>query len=62
MTNLSNSEVVPNLTQENEAISIGNSGNLTNAIDFSADVFIEDTNSIVAIELKSVKPNSGEMK
>ena len=31
-------------------------------MDFSADVFIEDTNTITAIELKSVKPNSGEMK
>lgn len=31
-------------------------------MDFSADVFIEDTNSITAIELKTVKPNSGEMK
>jgi hypothetical protein len=34
----------------------------TNAMDFSADVFIEDVTSVIAIELKSVKPNSGEMK
>lgn len=35
---------------------------LVSAIDFSADVFFEDTNAITAIELKSVKPNSGEMR
>ena len=62
MTELSNSERKPNLEQENNEIFSVNSGNLTNAIDFSADVFIEDNNSIIAIELKSVKPNSGEMK
>jgi len=62
MTELSNSERTPNLEQENSEISSINSENLTNAIDFSADVFIEDNDSIVAIELKSVKPNSGEMK
>ncbi len=62
MTELSNSERKPNLEQENDEIFSINSGNLTNAIDFSADVFIEDNNSITAIELKSVKPNSGEMK
>ena len=62
MTELSNSERRPNLEQENNEIFSVNNGNLTNAIDFSADVFIEDNNSIIAIELKSVKPNSGEMK
>lgn len=31
-------------------------------MDFSADVFYEDADSVTAIELKSVKPNSGEMK
>jgi len=31
-------------------------------MDFSADVFFEDAERVIAIELKSVKPNSGEMK
>ncbi|TRZ77275.1 TdeIII family type II restriction endonuclease [bacterium] len=62
MTELSNSERNPNLEQENNEIFSVNNGNLTNSIDFSVDVFIEDNNSIIAIELKSVKPNSGEMK
>jgi len=62
MTALSNSERVPNLHNENAEIFSLNSHDLVNAIDFSADVFIEDENSVTAIELKSVKPNSGEMK
>lgn len=62
MTKLSNSEIMPSLKQENAEIFNAQNGNLTNAIDFSVDVFIEDNNSITAIELKSVKPNSGEMK
>jgi hypothetical protein len=33
-----------------------------NSIDFSCDIFIEDEEEIIAIELKSVKPNSGEMR
>lgn len=62
MTNLSTSQTSPHLRNEVTAIYEISSGALTNAIDFSADVFIEDANSILAIELKSVKPNSGEMK
>ncbi|MFH1192062.1 MAG: TdeIII family type II restriction endonuclease [bacterium] len=62
MTDLSNSEKIPNLEQETNEIFTINRGNLTNALDFSADVFIEDNNSVTAIEIKSVKPNSGEMK
>lgn len=62
MTELSNSERIPSLNQENFEIFSTKTGKLTNAIDFSADVYIEDNDSITAIELKSVKPNSGEMK
>lgn len=62
MTDLSNSINVPNLSQENEILFKNDSTDKVNAIDFSADVFIEDENQIIAIELKSVKPNSGEMR
>ncbi len=62
MTNLSNGINSPNLANENEQIFCGNNTELVNAIDFSADVFFEDFNSITAIELKSVQPNSGEMR
>jgi hypothetical protein len=35
---------------------------MTNAMDFSADVIIEKQDKIIELELKSVKPNSGEMR
>lgn len=62
MTRLSNSQNNPSLQEENEKIFINDSTRLVNAIDFSADVFIEDDQNVIAIELKSVKPNSGEMR
>lgn len=62
ITALSNSECNPEICSENLQILILDDNELVNAIDFSADVFIEDDNKIVAIELKSVKPNSGEMR
>jgi len=62
ITDLSNTTCTPSLADENSLIFQNYKTVLVNAIDFSADVFIEDTNSITAIELKSVKPNSGEMR
>jgi len=62
ITNLSNSVVLPNLANENQQIFQVFDSPLVNALDFSADVFFEDNTSITAIELKSVKPNSGEMR
>lgn len=62
ITKLSNSQESPALERENELIFISDQSELVNAIDFSADVFIEDERNVVAIELKSVKPNSGEMR
>lgn len=62
ITKLSNGAVKPNLTNENNQILQTFNSPLVNAIDFSADVFTEDKDSIMAIELKSVKPNSGEMR
>jgi hypothetical protein len=62
MTKLSNSQDIPSLPGENELVFINDTSILVNALDFSADVFIEDDRSVTAIELKSVKPNSGEMR
>ncbi len=62
ITDLSNTTSIPNLVNENNLIFQNFNAALVSAIDFSADVFIEDANSITAIELKSVKPNSGEMR
>lgn len=61
MTELSNSNREPNVSVENGILMVKDSSERENAIDFSCDVFIEDEDSITAIELKTVKPNSGEM-
>jgi hypothetical protein len=62
IADLSNTTTTPDLTNENNLLFANYNDAVINAMDFSADVFIEDTNTITAIELKSVKPNSGEMK
>lgn len=62
IADLSNTTSTPNLTTENNLLFANYNDAVINSMDFSADVFIEDTNTITAIELKSVKPNSGEMK
>ncbi len=62
LADLSNTTSIPNLNSENELLFTQYNDGIINAMDFSADVFIEDTTSVIAIELKSVKPNSGEMK
>ncbi|WP_025640775.1 TdeIII family type II restriction endonuclease [Schnuerera ultunensis] len=61
MTELSNSTREPNLIEENKILFMEDFSEKDNANDFSCDVFIEDIDKIIAIELKSVKPNSGEM-
>jgi len=62
IADLSTSTNQPDLASENQLLFTDYETDEINAMDFSADVFIEDANTITAIELKSVKPNSGEMK
>lgn len=62
IVDLSNSTNRPNLSDENSLVYLTDETPFTLAMDFSADVYIEDDDQIIAIELKSVKPNSGEMK
>ena len=62
ITSLSNSIDKPDLCRENALIYKNYDTPLVNALDFSADVFIEDDASIIAIELKTVRPNSGEVR
>ncbi len=62
IADLSNTTSSPNLNAENALLFAQYNDAAINAMDFSADVFIEDATSVIAIELKSVKPNSGEMK
>ena len=52
---------LPNLSRENDLIfNYPGSASEIDALDFTADVYIEKGNEIIAIELKSVRPNSGE--
>jgi hypothetical protein len=62
ITGLSNSARTPELIYENSLLFNDYDSPLVDAIDFSADVFFENANTVTAIELKSVKPNSGEMR
>jgi len=62
IADLSTSTNNPDLASENALLFSNYNTAEINAMDFSADVFNEDANTITAIELKSVKPNSGEMK
>lgn len=61
MKELKNAEVLPNLKNENLKIFKKFNTKSVKASNFTADIFIEKKHSIIAIELKSVKPNSGEM-
>jgi hypothetical protein len=62
ITQLKNASRQPNLVNENSQIFIFDTSPDVDALGFSADVYYETATEIVAIELKSVKPNSGEMK
>ena len=62
ITALSNSQRTPDYEQEWNEIINAKESNLVNTIDFSTDIFFEDNTSVTAIELKSVRPNSGEMR
>jgi len=62
ITDLSNGVKNPSLQIENDLIFQNNENLSTNADDFTADVFYETENDIIAIELKAVHPNGGEIK
>ncbi len=62
ISDLYNDVCVPNVANEEQRINALNYGNEVYATGFSADVYYETDNEIIAIELKSVKPNSGEMR
>lgn len=62
MIDLKNGTQEPSLSRENQIINNNRSGNKQTAQNFTADCFYETDTEVVAIELKSVRPNSGEMK
>ena len=61
VTALSNNNRKPNTTIETKEVLSIKGSEKTNVQDFSADVFIENNSSVIAIELKTVKPNSSNM-
>ncbi len=62
ITELKNGNKKPDCTEENKRIFVGKGDHLIEANSFTADVFFEDEKKVTAIELKSVKPNAGEMR
>ncbi len=59
MIELKNGIQNPNLKRENDLIFKDNRPQKKNAPNLTVDCYFEDVDSIVAIELKTVKPNSG---
>lgn len=62
MTDLKNGARNPNVAIEERMIADAAIGTLVVGTNFTADCYFEDESSIVAIELKSVRPNSGETR
>lgn len=62
ISDLYNGQCSPNVIDEEQRIYSKSKGREINATGFSADVYFETRNEIIAIEMKSVKPNSGEMR
>lgn len=62
MIDLKNSTQQPSLERENEIIINNRNGNTQSASNFTVDCFYETDNEVVGIELKSVRPNSGEIR
>ncbi len=62
IADLKNNKEVPNIQRENSLI-FNTTGSFERDIpNFTADIFIEDADKIIAIESKTVKPNSGVFK
>ena len=62
ITALKNGQQNPNLQRENTLIFCNNTQQNKQVANFTVDCYYEDTHSIVAIELKTVRPNSGVFK
>lgn len=62
MTDLKNGNKLPSQMEEDNIITQNANGEEKDAPNFIADCFYETDDEVVAIELKSVRPNSGEMR
>jgi len=62
MTDLKNGQLSPEVAAEDDMLIKAAKGELVVGTNFTADCFFEDDERIVAIELKSVRPNSGQTR
>lgn len=62
MTDLKNGTRTPNMSDEDRLIASAAEGGIVTGTNFTADCYFEDDHTVVAIELKSVRPNSGETR
>ncbi len=62
VSRLSSSSAVPHLDNENKELFIDDDETADTAVDFSADIFIEDDTQATAIALKSDRPKFGDMR
>ena len=62
MTELKNGTQAPNREREERILWENINGETESVPNFTVDCFWEDSEKVVAIELKSVRPNSGEMR
>lgn len=62
MTDLKNGDETPSVQREDSIIADNAYGDKQKSPNFTADCFYETDTDVVAIELKSVRPNSGEMR
>ncbi len=62
ITDLKNGTQQPSLQREDNIIAANANGDIQDAPNFTVDCFYETDTDVVAIELKSVRPNSGEMR
>lgn len=62
VTDLKNGVFDPDSKRENELIFLTSTNTNLDANSFTADVFIEEETKIIAVELKTVQPNAGEMR
>ena len=62
ITDLKNKVHTPDLVRESALIYITNTEAFVDANSFTVDVYVETTTEILAFEIKSVKPNAGEMR
>ena len=62
MTDMKNGDETPSVQREDSIIADNAYGEKLKSPNFTADCFYETDTDVVAIELKSVRPNSGEMR